>query len=313
MITRDPAAFLDFARTLASDFGPATARAAFLVAPDGFQLAAQSAADNRYMAHASAFDAARASQQHRALQRALASELPTICFPGDPLTPDALFPNNVFATAKPDVRNDPDRMPRYIVGRMRHPVRQHEATRRDIRDFFGSVLGFAEIDLSMQPHPCELTGALVIDRAHGIGLCGLSERCDEAGARLMHEAFGLRATFLFDLAPGEYHTNVVLAVLAGRAALICAEGFADPAAAEAIAALYAPHAIVLLSAEHVAFAGNAIALAPDSVWMSATAERALTAPTRAALAAAGFAVHRVDLDAIEAGGGSLRCCVGEIF
>ena len=37
----------------------------------------------------------------------------------------------------------------------------------------------------------------------------------------MHEAFGLRATLMFDLAPGEYHTNVVLAVLAGRAALVC--------------------------------------------------------------------------------------------
>ena len=69
MITRDASAFLDVARTLKPDFGPATARAAFLVAPDGFRLAEQSAADNRYMADAAAFDAARASQQHRELQR----------------------------------------------------------------------------------------------------------------------------------------------------------------------------------------------------------------------------------------------------
>src|SRR3546814_3016731 len=75
----------------------------------------------------------------------------------------------------------------------------------------------------------------------GLGFCGLSERCDEAGARLMHDAFGLRATLLFDLAPGEYHTNVVLAVLSGRAALVCPGGFADQAAVEAIAGLYAPH------------------------------------------------------------------------
>lgn len=303
MITRDPTAFLEFARALAPDFGAATARAAFLVAPDGFQLAEQSAADNRYMAPASAFDPARASQQHRELQRGFASELPTVCFAGDPATPDALFPNNVFATVPG----------RYIVGRMRHPVRQREAARADIRAFFGDVLGYAETDLSTQPHPCELTGALVIDRARGIGLCGLSERCDEAGARLMHEAFGLRTTFLFDLAPGEYHANVVLAVLAGRAVLICPGGFADPVAVETIAALYAPHAIVLSPTEHAAFVGNAIALAPDSVWMSATAQRALTDSSRGALAAAGFALRSVELDAIEAGGGSLRCCVGEIF
>jgi hypothetical protein len=303
MITRDCAAFLDFVRGLAPDFGPATARAAFLVAPDGFTLAEQSAADNRYMADAAAFDAARASAQHRELQRALSQVLPTLCFAGDPETPDALFPNNVFATAAG----------RYVVGRMRHPVRQREAARADIRGFFGGVLDYAEIDLSTQPHPCELTGALVVDRARGIGLCGLSERCDEVGARLMHEALGLRATLLFDLADGEYHTNVVLAVLAGRAALVCPRGFADPAVVEAIAALYAPHAVLLSPAEHAAFAGNAIALSDDMVWMSAQAGRALTPDSRGALAAAGFEVRGVELDAIEAGGGSLRCCVGEIF
>ena len=129
----------------------------------------------------------------------------------------------------------------------------------------------------------------------------------------MHAAFGLRATLLFDLAPGEYHTNVVLAVLAGRAVLACPRGFADPAAVEAIASLYAPHAIVLSPDEHAAFAGNAISLTSDSVWMSTTAERSLTSRTRAALRSAQLAVRAVELDAIEAGGGSLRCCVGEIF
>ena len=46
--------------------------------------------------------------------------------------------------------------------------------------------------------------------------------------------------------------------------------------------------------------------------MSATAAQALSLATRNALAAAGFAVCSVALDAIEAAGGSLRCCVGEI-
>jgi len=313
MITRDASAFLEFARALAPDFGPATARAAFLVAPDGFRLAEQSAADNAYMADAAAFDAARASQQHRELQRALSTVLPTICFAGDADAPDGLFPNNVFATARADAVRDPHAMPRYIVGRMRHPVRQREANRVDIRGFFRDVLGYAEADLSQQPHPCELTGALVVDRARGIGLCGLSERCDASGARAMHDAFGLRATLMFDLAPGEYHTNVVLAILGGRAALICPDGFADAQVVEAIAALYAPHALRLDRNEHAAFVGNAIALSPDAAWMSATAERALTADSRAALAAAGFRVCSVPLDAVEAGGGSLRCCVGEVF
>lgn len=303
MLTRDIAAFLAIARDCAPDFGPATANAAFLVAPDGFGLAVESASDNRYMADAGAFDPARASEQHRELQRALSGALPTICFAGDPLTPDAVFPNNVFATA-------PGRL---IVGRMRHPVRQREATRADIRQFFCGALGYAEMDLSAQPHACELTGSLVIDRARGLGYCGLSERCDEVGARLMHETFGLRATLMFDLPPGEYHTNVVMAVLAGRAVLYCPDGFVDPAVVDAIASLYAPHAIPLSPAERAAYAGNAIAVSPDSVWMSRTAERALGGDARTALEAAGFAVRSVELDAIEAAGGSLRCCVGEIF
>jgi len=106
---------------------------------------------------------------------------------------------------------------------------------------------------------------------------------------------------------------VVLAVLAGRAALVCPQGFADPAAVAAIAALYAPHALLLAPPEHAAFAGNAIALSADAVWMSAHAGRSLTATSHTALATAGFAVRTVELDAIEAGGGSLRCCVGEVF
>lgn len=304
MITRDIDAFVAHARTLEHDFGPPVARAAFLVAPDGFRLADESATDNRYMAEHAAFDAARASEEHRALHRALAEVVPTVCFPGDPDAPDALFPNNVFATAANG---------RTIVGRMRHPVRQREANREDIRAFFAGVLDYAEIDLSTQPHPCELTGALVIDRARGIGWCGLSERCDEEGAHLMHEAFGLRATLLFDLAPHEYHTNVVLAVLAGRVALVAPKGFADQRVVEAIGQVYDPHAIVLSDTEHAAFAGNAIALSHDVAWMSEAARRALSPGTRQGLTQAGFTVRGVPLDAIEAAGGSLRCCVGEVF
>ena len=312
MITADLDRFVARARACAPDFGPATARAAFLVTPEGFARAEESAQDNRYMA-AAGYHAEAALAEHRALQRALSADLPVFAFPGDPATPDAVFPNNVFAIARPDAQVLPQAPPRLLVGRMRHAVRQAEAARADIRGFFRDTAGAVEIDLSQQPHPCELTGSLVIDRARGLGFCGLSERCDEAGAALMHEAFGLRATLMFDLAPGEYHTNVVLAVLAGRAALICPTGFADPAVVETIANFYAPHGIRLSPAEHAAFAGNAITLTDASVWMSAGAEAALTARTRQTLAEAGFRVRSVALDAIEAAGGSLRCCVAEVF
>ena len=306
MITRDIDAFIAHARTLASDVGPATARAAFLVSPDGFMRAEQSAQDNRYMADAGVFDAGAALREHHALHRALSEEVPVFCFPGREATPDAVFPNNVFATAR--VGGEP----RLVIGRMRHPVRQREAERSDIRGFFRDTLGYAEVDLSTQPHPCELTGALVIDRARGIGFCGLSERCDEIGAARMHEAFGLRATLIFDLAPGEYHTNVLLAVLAGRAAVVYPDGLGADLV-PALEALYPAGVIELTGAEQAAFAGNAISLSSASVWMSRRAHAALRPAAVATLEAAGFAVHNVSLDAIEAGGGSLRCCVAEVF
>jgi len=283
--------------------GPATARAAFLVSPYGFALAAESATDNRYMAMDEEADSARALGEHATLATALRGSVPTVVFPGDPFTPDAVFPNNVFASA-------PGRL---IVGAMRHAVRRREAARADIRGFFRDLLQCEIVDLSTEPLTAELTGALVIDRARGIGFCGLSERCDMAGARAMHEAFGLNLTFCFALARGEYHANVVFAQLASRAAIIAPDGFADPAVVDAIAAVYAPRVVYLDAAQKAAFAGNAIALAQDSVWMSARAAASLRPQQCAALADWGFALRSVELGEIEKAGGSLRCCVAEIF
>ncbi|MDR3389397.1 MAG: arginine deiminase-related protein [Rudaea sp.] len=281
----------------------ATARAAFLVAPYGFALAAESATDNRYMAMTEDVDSLRALAEHAALAAALRTCLPTIVFPGDPSTPDAVFPNNVFATA-------PGRL---VVGAMRHGVRRREAARADIRGFFRDLLNYEIVDLSTQSLVAELTGSLAIDRARGIGFCGLSERCDLAGARAMHEAFGLKLTFCFALARGEYHTNVVLAPLASRAAIMAPDGFAEAAAADAIARVYGEHVLRLDSTQKAAFAGNAISLSPDSVWMSTRAAAALQPAQRAALADWGFGLRSVGLAEIEKSGGSLRCCVGEIY
>jgi N-dimethylarginine dimethylaminohydrolase len=102
-------------------------------------------------------------------------------------------------------------------------------------------------------------------------------------------------------------------VLAGRAAVICPDGFGDPAVVDAIAALYAPNAILCTPAEHAAFVGNCIALGEGRAWLSAAAGAALLPEHRRRLADAGLEVATVELDAIEAAGGSLRCCIGEVF
>ncbi len=282
---------------------PVCARGAFLVAPEGFSLAPQSASDNAYMDLSLAVDPERALAQHRDLHRTLSRYLPVVAFAGDPATPDAVFPNNVFGTA-------PGRL---VLGHMCHPVRQAEAERRDIRAFFTGIMGYEEIDLRQQPGVCELTGSMVIDRGRGIGWCGLSERCDAVGARAMKAAFGLDEVSCHALAPAEYHGNVVMSVLASRAVVLCPEGFADPDDGRAIAARYGEGAILISSEEKDAFAGNCIALTAEHVFMSRRAAEALRPDTRAALARSGFEVIEVVLDEIEKAGGSLRCCVGEIF
>jgi hypothetical protein len=304
MITQSPTEFLDAFAALPAPCAAATARAAFMVAPADFSLAAESARDNAYMDLAMPVDPLHALAQHSALAQALRADCPIITFPGDPAAPDGIFPNNVFATA-------PGRL---IIGRMRHTVRQREAARADIRAFFGDVLGYDEIDLSgCTDIVAELTGALVIDRLRGVGYCGLSERCNLAGAQAMAKAFKLQLLFCFELAASEYHTNVVLSLLASRAAIIAADGFRDPAVPAAIAKAHDERAIWLTPAQKQAFAGNAITRAENRVWMSAAASRALSREQRRALSSYGFTVGAVELDEIEKAGGSLRCCVAEIF
>lgn len=304
MIVTDPQAFLDAVNSLAlKPVRPAVASAAFLVSPIDFSLAAESARDNHYMDLACPPDPLRAFAEHAELARRLSEDVPVVTFPGDPEAMDGVFPNNVFATV-------PGRL---IIGRMRHPVRQREALRMDIRRWLGSMQGRETIDLSKRDLVAELTGAMVIDRARGIGYVGLSERCDMAGARAMHEAFGLRLSFCFELATGEYHTNVVLAVLAGRAAIIAESGFRDDAAAKAIATVYGECAVSISDEQKQAFAGNAISLATDRVWMSTRAASSLSLPQVQMLERAGFSIGHVELGEIEKAGGSLRCCVGEVF
>lgn len=284
---------------------PATANGVLLVEPEDFRLSSETAGDNVYMNLAREADAKRAQAQHRALAEAIRrhARLPLRVFPGDPRTPDAEFPNNVYGFV-------PGKL---VVGAMRHAERRLESHRADILEAMRAE-GRAIERLDADPAVVsELTGPVVIDRARGIGFHGLTERLNVAGAKATHAAFGLRLSLLFRLAPGEYHTNVVMAVLAGRALVLHRDSIVDEGVADAIAAVYAPHVIWLDDEEKAAFVGNCIALAPDQVWMSATAERALSHGNRQRLRDAGFTLHTVEIDEIEKAGGSLRCCIAELY
>ena len=305
MIATTPAVFLAAAPWRLAARGRPTMAAAMLVSPIGFRVCREPV-DNLYM-QVVEVDPGRAMAQHHAVVETLgACGVPVLVVPGREGLDDAVFPNNTFGTAPG----------RFIVGAMRHPGRRAEAAREDMRALFTGTLGRELIDLSSHASHdfvAELTGPLIIDRARGLGLCGLTQRADEAGCAAMHAAFGLELTFRFALQPTEYHTNVVLSVLAGRACVLHPGSFADPEVPLAIARVYEGRTLLLSDEEKAAFAANCLAVTERDVMMSAGAWRSLRPSSRAALESWGFHVRAVEVDEFEKAGGSLRCMIAEVF
>jgi len=280
-------------------------KAAFMVSPVGFTLDEQTASDNEYMQMDQETDSDLAIVQQMHLARKISDcGIPVVTFPGSAETPDAVFPNNAFATAHGH---------KYIIGAMLHENRQKETERKDIRMFFNDMLGYQKNHIKREDGIAELTGVLVPDRARNIAFCGMTERVNDAGAQAMHDMFGLDLMFQFDLAEGEYHTNVVLACLAGKACMIHAGSFADPKVPEVIAEYYKDKTIFLTDEEKLAFAGNGITVTENDLFLSQTAFEALAQEKKDQLISWGFNLHHVQVSELEKAGGSLRCMVGEIF
>lgn len=280
-------------------------KAIFLVEPYKFYVSDETAQDNLYMDTEIDTDSGQAAKEHRGLAQAISDcGVPVIRFPGKADTPDDVFPNNVFGTSPG----------RFVVGSMLHPQRQLETNRSDIRELFTNLLQYECYDLSQQSEViAELTGAIVIDRTRGIGFCGLTQRVNEAGCEAMHQAFNLNLTYQFELKPSEYHTNVVMSVLADRVLIICPDAYIDSEAPAAIAAAFAGHVLEIDEAEKTAFAGNCIAVNQQDIMISATAMEALAPDKQQKLRDWGFKLHAVPFSELEKAGGSVRCAIGEIY
>jgi hypothetical protein len=306
MIVKTPEDFLQAIKTNSYPIKQAGAmKAAFMVSPVGFTLDEQTASDNEYMQMDQETNADLAIVQQMHLARKISDcGIPVVTFPGSAETPDAVFPNNAFATAHGN---------KYIIGAMLHENRQKETMRKDIRMFFDDMLGYKKNHIKRDQGIAELTGVLVPDRARNIAFCGMTERVNDAGAQAMHDMFGLDMMFQFDLAEGEYHTNVVLACLAGKACMLHADSFADPKVPEAIAEFYKDKTIFLTDEEKLAFAGNGITVTENDLFLSQTAYEALAQDKKDKLISWGFNLHHVQVSELEKAGGSLRCMVGEIF
>jgi len=304
MIVEHPS---DFIRALEENNfqadAPSVPKGVLMVEPDEFHVGYETALDNRYMDLEHAADPQRASRQFRNLVQLIRNcGIEVVVFPGNHLTPDDVFPNNVFATVPGCL----------VIGNMRYPIRKLEAERKDIPAWF-TERGYRITDLRNQNCVAELTGVMIIDRARRLGFCGISERVDRAGAAAMHEAFGLRLTYCFDLTSSEYHTNVVFSILASRACILYPDACAEPGTAAAIEAAFPGRTLLLDKFEKDHFVGNCISLNDQDLFMSQVAADALRPANRARLESWGFRIHSTELDELEKAGGSLRCMVMEIF
>jgi hypothetical protein len=280
-------------------------KAAFMVSPVGFSLDTQTAKDNEYMQMDQQTDANLAIVQQMNLARKITDcGVTVVTFPGSEETPDAVFPNNAFATTHGN---------KYIIGAMLHENRHKETLRHDIKMFFNDMLGYHEQEISRDTAVAELTGVLVPDRARNIAFCGMTERVNDAGAQALHDTFGLDLMFQFDLKEGEYHTNVVMACLAGKACIIHADSFADPEVPKAIAEFYKDRTVFLTDEEKLGFAGNGITITETDLFLSQTAFDVLAEESKDKIRSWGFTIHSVQVSELEKAGGSLRCMVGEIF
>lgn len=93
---------------------PTVAKAVLMVEPAEFRINKECAVDNHYMDLTEQADSKLAFEQARGLAQLISKRgIEVVSFPGRPETPDAIFPNNVFAT----------RPGRFIVGHMFHPGR----------------------------------------------------------------------------------------------------------------------------------------------------------------------------------------------
>lgn len=150
-----------------------------------------------------------------------------------------------------------------------------------------------------------------------------SERAHPDLARRWGEATG-HGVVCFSARDAEgrpiYHTNVMMCV-GTNASLVCLEAIADPAEAEAVRASLARDAspVIEISLEQVgAFAGNALELRDRDGYpvllMSRSGYESLGESQVREMRKYWKAVHAVAVPTLERiGGGSVRCCVAELF
>lgn len=329
---------------------PQSTNRVLMVAPTAFGFNAEAAADNYFMSDAegSAAEAVtqRAMREHHALWQALCEAGVNVSLWSHGAkqgTPDALYPNNWFsthaATGLAAGRTDAATLALYP---MKPPNRRLER-RADIVAFlaarYGRVVDFspAEEGVLVQgggdsdddnrlsaPAFLEGTGSLVLDHINRVAYVAASERSDVELTEEWAAAMGFNEVVAFDATDADgrpiYHTNVVMAI-GTSFAVVCTEAIADASQRERVLARLrsASKEVVQISrAQMGQFCGNVLELLDGRgrpiLALSEAAHLGFTGEDRLTLSRHVADFVSVPIPTIESvGGGSVRCCIAELF
>jgi hypothetical protein len=233
----------------------------------------------------------------------------------EPLTPDAVFPNNWLSTHADGT----------VITYPMQPSNRRTERRDDVVCALGAEHGFEirrQLDLSSleaQDIFLEGTGSLVLDRVNRRAYACYSPRTHEAAfarfcAEMNYDAVG------FDAAGSDgtpvYHTNVLMCV-GSKFIVVCLDSIREKQRDQVKRTMAQDHEVIAISlAQMNAFAGNMLELQDANgralIVMSQTAHDCLNDQQREQLAGYGQLVA-LSIPTIETAGGSVRCMLAEIF
>lgn len=234
----------------------------------------------------------------------------------EPLTPDAVFPNNWFTTDEDGI---------LAIFPMQAQNRRLER-RKDIINYLEENYQVKKkidiTDYEKQGKFLEGTGSMIVDHQHKTIYACLSPRTDKKVledfcAQTAYEAF----TFTASDEKGQaiYHTNVMMC-LGTHIAVVCLESIINEDEKRVLAAslVNSGHEIVDITFEQMRhFAGNMLELSNDKgehfLVMSENAYQSLS-PKQVKLIKQHDQIIKAAIPTIErVGGGGVRCMMAEIF
>lgn len=240
-------------------------------------------------------------------------------------TPDAVFPNNWFSTHAAGEGGGCVKENTLVLYPMKCPNRAAER-RQDIIDVlklkgYSRVVDFTGAEAN--GGVLEGTGVVIPDRINGIAYVSLSERAHQELAEQWVDEMGYKELVTFHTTDAAglpvYHSNVMMAV-GSDVAIVCTEAIPnDKERRRLVESLRRHQEVVEITRKQMdSMCGNAIEL--ENAWghpvlaLSTQAYNAFTDSQRHQLLRHLAALHHAPIDNLEyVGGGSVRCCLAELF